>query len=985
MGLQVNAQCNKVTDINSTGDCFCSGLTMKDSLIYFAAKDTDSSGLWVTNGRASGTYAIKNIDTVDISEITALGGKIYFSGKWGTTGGNELWSSDGTAGGTQLVKIIDSAFGGYPANLTVFDTLLLFTAFDLANGMELWRSNGTAGGTQIVKNIHPTFHSFPARLTWCGSHAYFQANDGTAGVELWKTDGTDTGTVMVKDMYSGGGGGEARTFTYYNNKVYFVGRDTVDNFELWVTDGTDTGTVMVKDINPGGSSNIDEIVVYNGLMYFDADDGVNGKELWVSDGTDTGTVMLKDINSSGSSVPDLMYASSGGLYFMADNGVNGKELWISDGTDTGTVMVKDINSGVGDSNPGEYIEKGGKVYFSADNGVDGFELWETDGTAGGTVMACNIDGGGSSGVNSINILNDTLIFLANDGVTGMELYRFFNSAPVAADDTVQTYEEVMLMIAPLANDSDPDGDSLTLTILSGPFNGSAVVITDSISYVPDSNFFGTDTIVYQICDNGIPSFCDTGMVIITVNNVNDAPVAVADTVTTNEEVGVIFGVQGNDTDIEGDSLFTTILSGPANGNAVVISGSIFYVPDSNFFGIDTIVYQVCDNGSPSLCGQASVIITVNNVNDVPVANMDTVTTEEDVQVMIDVQGNDTDIDGDSLFSSVVSGPSNGIYTIISGDSISYVPGTNFYGTDTLMYVICDNGSPVLCDTTTLIITVMSVNDAPVALADTVITDEETPVMILVMANDSDPDNDSLGVSIVSSSSNGSVAVINDSILYSPDSNFFGTDTIVYQICDNGSPSLCDQDMVIITVNNVNDAPVAETDYAITGEDVAVTVDVLSNDFDLEGDALSTTIIAGASNGLENVQGGDSILYTPNTGYFGSDEIVYQVCDNGVPSLCDIDTLFITVNETGDTTGLPEQNVLHNVRIYPNPIIQGRSMFLLGIGQGIIVVHDLLGKVVLIQEVESDREEINTGELVKGIYTVKYSGKGGWYVGRVVIM
>ncbi len=143
--------------------------------------------------------------------------------------------------------------------------------------------------------------------------------------------------------------------------------------------------------------------------------------------------------------------------------------------------------------------------------------------------------------------------------------------------------------------------------------------------------------------------CDTATVDITVNAVNDAPTAVDDVDTVDEDASVTVDVLGNDTDVDDglDAASVTVTSGPSNGTTSVNpDGSIDYTPDPNFSGTDSFTYQVCDLAGE--CDTATVDITVNPMNDPPTADDDIVSVDQDSATIIDVQANDGDIDGDSL-------------------------------------------------------------------------------------------------------------------------------------------------------------------------------------------------------------------------------------------------------------------------------------------------------------------------------------------------
>ncbi|MBI2967563.1 MAG: tandem-95 repeat protein [Bacteroidetes bacterium] len=482
-----------------------------------------------------------------------------------------------------------------------------------------------------------------------------------------------------------------------------------------------------------------------------------------------------------------------------------------------------------------------------------------------------------------------------------------NLPPDAQNDTLIIPEDnPVTSIDVQANDSDPNGDSLTTSIIINSVNGIAVLNGNNIDYAPNPDFYGNDTIVYSVCDTATPALCDTAIVIITVTPINDKPDI---TDSTGNPIDTIFEVTDEDTpvticlhglDIDGDDLDVTgVAGGPING---IISGlsdgdtCFTYTPDPDFNGKDTVEIILCDNGAPSLCDTVIAIITVNPVNDPPSTPDTTVTTPEDTPVTICI--NISDPDTGSAFIRTLCGVSNGTAaSSVTGNllCVLYTPDAGYNGTDSVCMVICDNGTPTLCDTVIIGITVTPVNDSPVAMNDSLIISEDgLATTIDVRVNDSDPDGDPLTTSIISGPANGNAAVIGNNIEYSPDPDFNGNDTVVYIICDNGTPVLCDTAIVIITVLPVNDAPDAVTDIDSTFEDTPLTVDVQANDSDVDGDPLITSVIATASNGMVSILNMDSLYYNPNTGFTGTDTIIYRICDNGLPPLCDADTVFITV-------------------------------------------------------------------------------------------
>jgi ELWxxDGT repeat protein len=400
-----------------------------------------------------------NSGNSDPSYLINFNGTLYFSADSRNTGinssGREVFKTDGTAAGTVMLKDIGQGGPGNPTDFTIFNGELYFVVNDNMHGYELWKSDGTAAGTVMLKDINTTEPggSHPANLTVVNNTLFFTANNGATnnGEELWKTDGTEAGTVMVKDIKPGSASSEPFNLFNLNGVLYFAAYADIPLYpasNLWKSDGTEAGTGYVghliyrgccpghltnfngtlyytfsvtgngnelwmvdpdanwnhgaAGINPGtDNSNPSELTVFNNQLYFSATNGINGRELWKFDPVN-GAALVKDINSAAGtgSDPASLIVLNGSLYFSADDGVNGRELWKSDGTTAGTVLFKDIN-GAGSSNPVLIGRSASKFYFAANNGTNGNELWSSDGTPGGTAMVQDIEpGAGSSDPNA---------------------------------------------------------------------------------------------------------------------------------------------------------------------------------------------------------------------------------------------------------------------------------------------------------------------------------------------------------------------------------------------------------------------------------------------------------------------------------------------------------------------------------------------------------------------------------------------------------
>ncbi len=415
------------------------------------------------------------------------------------------------------------------------------------------------------------------------------------------------------------------------------------------------------------------------------------------------------------------------------------------------------------------------------------------------------------------------------------------------DPSVETDEDTPVAIDVLDNDvADEEDDDPTVTIVpeSGPTNGSVEVDENIITYTPDENFNGTDSFEYQI-DDGFGG-TDTATVTVTVNAVNDAPVAVADEATVGEddETATSIDVLTNDTDVEEDELsLVSINTAGTVGTAVINGDNVDYDPNGQFealddgeTAVDTFTYIANDGTDDSASG--TVTVTINGANDAPVANDDSGELDEDSgTVTIDVLDNDTDVDLEDLTITAIVQPDNGTVTLVDGELV-YEPDENFAGEDTFTYKASDGTD--LSEDATVTVTVNAVNDAPVAVADSDETDEDNAVDVDVLDNDSDVDEDELTPMVVDQPTNGSAAVVDVDgswyIRYTPDEHFNGSDSFTYKVNDGTEDS--NTVTVDITVNAVNDAPVAVADSPEVGEDdgaTLLTATLLSNDTDVEDD------------------------------------------------------------------------------------------------------------------------------------------------------
>ncbi len=264
-----------------------------------------------------------------------------------------------------------------------------------------------------------------------------------------------------------------------------------------------------------------------------------------------------------------------------------------------------------------------------------------------------------------------------------------NQAPSAAGDSYSVAEDGTLNVsAPgvLSNDSDPDGDTISAQLATGPSNGTLTLNPDgSFSYTPNADYNGVDSFTYKAKDSH-NNLSAAATVSITVNAVDDPPVAQGDSKTVSEDSGqTSLDVLANDTDVDGGTMQIASVGNPAHGKVVVAGDnlSLSYEPAADYCGQDTFSYTL--NGGST----ANVSVAVDCVNDAPVANDDSATVDEGGTVGGNVLTNDTDVEGDTISAQLVTGPSNGTLTFNPDGSFSYTPNADYNGVDSFTYKASD--------------------------------------------------------------------------------------------------------------------------------------------------------------------------------------------------------------------------------------------------------------------------------------------------------
>lgn len=669
--------------------------------------------------------------------------------------------------------------------------------------------------------------------------------------------------------------------------------------ELVVDDGNatsfpDSVTVSTSNTMPVADAGPDQSVALGGLVTLDGGGSID------ADGDPLSFAWSLITRPTGSSAV-LANANTQNPTFVADvAGTYIAQLIVNDATvdsDPDTVLITTTNSQpVADAgnnqtaNVGDTVQLDGSGSSDADNDPLTFAWSFTSRPATSIANLVNPTSAFPSFVADVDgmyvvqlIVNDGSIDSDPDTTT-VTIQIVANEPPVAADDAATTDEDTPVLIDVLANDSDDIGP-IDIDGFQQAANGIVSLVAGQLNYAPNLNFNGVDSFTYTITD-GIDT--DSATVVVTVNAINDDPVANDDNAGTDEETPVSVDVLANDTDVDGDSLTISGVTPGANGGVTTDGSTVTYTPDLNFTGDDTFTYTIDDGNGGS--DTATVTVAVGGTNDNPVANDDAATTDEDVDATIDVLANDTDGDGDTLTISAVTQAANGAVTN-NGTNVTYSPDANFNGTDTFTYTADDgNGGS---DTATVTVTVNAVNDDPVANDDGATTAEDIAVVVDVLANDVDDDGDALTVSAVSQGTSGTVVNNGGNVTYTPAADFNGVDSFTYTATDGTANSTA---TVTVTVTPVNDAPVANDDTAVTPEDTSVGIAVLANDTDIDGDSLTVSGLTQGANGGTVINNGGLLTYTPPLNFAGTDTFTYSITDG---LLSDSATVVVTITPLND--------------------------------------------------------------------------------------
>ncbi|MFL0874358.1 tandem-95 repeat protein [Vibrio parahaemolyticus] len=701
-------------------------------------------------------------------------------------------------------------------------------------------------------------------------------------------------------------------------KLTQAGVDAVNNDELNLKDLTISASVS-DGVNPTASDS-DSLIVNRVNDAPTVENAIADQEL--SEDFATYTIDLNDAFKDSDSALNFSVSGNSNVLVSIENGIatisptadwNGSETLTFTATDpSGESISQTVNFTV--APVADIVADKATVVEDTPTIIKvlGNDTFEDD----GKVVSLDTNNGPANGTVSVNP-DGSVTYTPNDNYVGKDTFTYIvtsggvsesttvevnvtpvNDAPVAKDDIATTQEDTAVTIDVLPNDSDVDGDKLSIQSASVPeAQGKVEIVDGKLVFTPAENFNGHAEIIYTVTDGELT---DEAKVTVTVNPVNDAPTIKVDAVESITEDAVntdtvVATLTVRDTDTPEDQL-TVSLENNSNGYFVLVGNEVKLTQA----GVDavnndelnlkdlTISASVSDGVNPTANDSDSLI--VNRVNDAPTvenAIADQVLSEDFASYTIDL--NDAFKDSDSALNFSVSGNSNVLVSIENGIA-TISPTADWNGSETLTFTATDPSGESVSQTVDF--TVAPVVDIE---ADSTNVVEDTSTIINVLGNDTFEGKDKVvSLDAENGPKNGTVIVNNDgTVTYTPNDNYVGKDTFTYIVTSGG---VSESTTVEVNVTPVNDAPVAKDDIATTQEDTAVTIDVLPNDTDVDGDKLSiqSASVPEAQGKVEIVDG--KLVFTPAENFNGHAEIIYTVTDG---QLIDEAKVTVTVNPVND--------------------------------------------------------------------------------------
>ena len=496
------------------------------------------------------------------------------------------------------------------------------------------------------------------------------------------------------------------------------------------------------------------------------------------------------------------------------------------------------------------------------------------------------EGGGGSYTVKLSAEPTATVTVAITGFSGTDLTLDKSSLSF----TTSTWNDAQTVTVTAGEDADTVSDNVTLT------------------HTPSGGGFTSATgLAVRILDNDEP---------------NQPPTVESSEVAFELQENIDGSAQSFDLgalaaeDLDGDELTYELLSG--GGSRFTLGerdGVLRYVGSGEDFESVETRYELVVRISDPYGGvvRVRIAVTVVDVNEPPEAEDDVAATDEDGAVTVDVLANDTDPDGDRLRVESVTAPAHGTAAVAS-DGVRYTPDADYHGADRFTYVVSDGRGETA--TAAVAVTVRPVNDAPAFESSEYdfelrenVDGGRRPVDLGSVAAE-DPDGDEPSYKLVSGAGSRFTVGERDGVVrYAGSGEDFESGPTRYELAVRARDpdGAAAEARVRVTVVDVNEPPEAEDDEAATDEDGAVTVDVLANDTDPDGDRLRVESVSAPAHGTAAVASG-GVRYTPDADYHGADRFTYVVSDgHGETATAAVSVAVLPMNDApGVARVIPDQ-------------------------------------------------------------------------------
>ena len=480
--------------------------------------------------------------------------------------------------------------------------------------------------------------------------------------------------------------------------------------------------------------------------------------------------------------------------------------------------------------------------------------------------------------------------------------RTLNSAPTADPDSFNV-DEGATHNGTLTG-SDPDGQDISFFEVSGPANGLLTINEDgTFSYVHDGSETTSDSFTFRVYDGFVYSSAAT--VTITINPVNDAPTADPGSFNVNE--GGTYNGTLTGSDPENDELTFFVVTDPLHGMLTInLDGTFTYVHDGTETLADSFTFRVYDGQLYS--SGALVTVTINSVNDAPVADPDAFNVDEGATYNGELTGSDPEDDELSFFA--VSDPAYGLLVINTDGTFSYVHDGSETVSDSFTFRVFDG--EFYSEPATVTITINPVNEAPVADPDAFNVDEGATYNGELTG--SDPEDDELSFFAVSDPAYGLLVINTDGTFsYVHDGSETVSDSFTFRVFDGEFYS--EPATVTITINPVNDAPIADPDAFVVDQGESYNGTLTGSD--PEDDELEFIVVDAPLYGNLILNSDGTFTYTHDNSENYDDSFTFKVNDGNADS--NVATVTIEINAT-----LPDDNAAPVADDYSFDVDQGEE-------------------------------------------------------------